>query len=253
MKAVMLAAGIGWRLGDQGRKIPKCLLQFGGETLLERHLRILEQADVMQAYVGVGYQADTVTQALNATRTLVHTSTVFNSDFERGNVVTLAALADFMGGQEPVLLMDADVLYDARMMARLTESRHENCFLLDRDFEAGDEPVKLCIENGHPVEFSKVLADGLSYDTIGESVGFFRLSGAMAERVAAGCKRYVAAGRDDEMYEAVLRDLLLEAAPGTFGYEDVTGLPWIEIDFPEDVQRAEKVIFPALQSLPQPA
>ena len=97
------------------------------------------------------------------------------------------------------------------------------------------------------------LPDGLGYDTIGESVGFFRLSGAMAEQVAAGCERYVAAGRDGEMYEAVLRDLLLDAAPGTFGYEDVTGLPWIEIDFPEDVQRAEKVIYPALQSLPQPA
>ena len=253
MKAVILAAGIGWRLGEQGRKIPKCLLKFGGETLLERHLKLLEQADVTQAFVGVGYQADAVGQALQATRTTVRTSTVFNSDFELGNVVTLAALADFMRGDEPVLLMDADVLYDARMMLRLTESSHENCFLLDRDFEVGDEPVKLCIENGHPVEFAKLLPEGLGYDTIGESVGFFRLSSAMAGRVAGGCERYVAEGRDDEMYEAVLRDLLLEAAPGTFGYEDVTGLPWIEIDFPEDVQRAEKVIYPALQALPQPA
>ena len=198
MKAVILAAGIGWRLGEQGRKIPKCLLRFGGETLLERHLRLLEQADVTRAFVGIGYQADSVTRALNETRTSVHTTTVFNSNFELGNVVTVAALADFMREEEPVLLMDADVLYDARMMARLTDSGHENCFLLDRNFEAGDEPVKLCIENGQPVEFSKVLPDGLGYDTIGESVGFFRLSGAMAEEVAAGCERYVAAGRDDE-------------------------------------------------------
>ena len=55
------------------------------------------------------------------------------------------------------------------------------------------------------------------------------------------------------MYEAVLRALLLEASPGTFGYEGVTGLAWIEIDFPEDVQRAEKVIYPALRPFQQPA
>ena len=66
-------------------------------------------------------------------------------------------------------------------------------------------------------------------------------------------KRYVAAGRADAMYEAVLRALLLEASPGTFGYEGVTGLAWIEIDFPEDVQRAEKVIYPALRPFQQPA
>ena len=108
MKAVILAAGIGWRLGEQGRKIPKYLLRFGGETLLERHLRLLEQADVTRAFVGIGYQADSVTRALNETRTSVHTTTVFNSNFELGNVVTVAALADFMREEEERQRREAD-------------------------------------------------------------------------------------------------------------------------------------------------
>lgn len=253
MKAVILAAGIGWRLGEQGRKVPKCLLRFGGETLLERHLRLLEQVGVSEVFVGVGYQADVVAQALRDTRTGLEISSVVNHDYQLGNVVTLAAMADVMGAGEPVLLMDADVLYDARMLLHLAQSTHQNCFLVDRDFEAGDEPVKLCITQGHPVEFAKQLPADLQYDSVGESVGFFKLSADMARQVARGCERYIANGRDDEMYEAVLRDLLLGAPPGTFGFEDVTGLPWIEIDFPEDVQRAEKIVYPQLQPLPEPA
>jgi choline kinase len=76
MKAVILAAGIGWRLGEQGRKIPECLLEFGAETLLERHLKLLEQVDVPQAFVGVGFKADAVDQAVQATRTSVCTTSV---------------------------------------------------------------------------------------------------------------------------------------------------------------------------------
>jgi choline kinase len=43
-----------------------------------------------------------------------------------------------------------------------------------------------------------------------------------------------------------LRNVLL-ADPGSFGFEDVTGLPWIEIDFPEDVVRASDEILPAIR------
>ena len=252
MKAIILAAGLGWRLGEQGRKMPKCLLTFGGETLLERHLRILEQIGVTDVHVGVGYQAELIESALKETRTSLTAATVLNERYEQGNVVTLATLAAALTAGEPVLLMDADVLYDARMLNALARSAHENCFLLDRDFEPGAEPVKLCISEGELVEFGKELPADLRYDTIGESIGFFRLSSAMAAQVAAGCERYIERGDTDAMYEAVLRDLLLEASPGVFGYEDVTGLPWIEIDFPEDVRRAEKVIHPALEPLPEP-
>ncbi len=41
-----------------------------------------------------------------------------------------------------------------------------------------------------------------------------------------------------------MRDVLLSEPPGTFGYEDITGLPWIEIDYPSDLLRAERTILP---------
>jgi len=115
---------------------------------------------------------------------------------------------------------------------------------MDRDFEDGDEPVKLCLKGGRPVEFRKK-ASG-SYDMVGESVGFFRLAPAVAAALARAAQSYVDAGRLDEPYEEAIRDVLLAGGAGPFGWEDVTGLPWIEIDFPDDVRRAREEIMPCL-------
>src|SRR5215468_7011945 len=130
--------------------------------------------------------------------------------------------------------MDADVLYDRAILARLVEAAG-NVFLIDRKFDdGGQEAVKLCLRRGVPVEFRKRLAPDLEYDLVGESVGFFCFTEAIARVLAARCGEYVAAGRLDEPYEEAIRALLLEQ-PGEFRVEDITGLPWIEIDFPDDV------------------
>ena len=112
-----------------------------------------------------------------------------------------------------VLLMDADVLYDERIFEPLVAGGSVNRLLIDRDFEAGDEPVKLCVENGVPVELRKQVAAGLKYDTIGESVGFFRFDRRDGARASpTSCADYVATGRANMPHEEAVRDLLLEAA-----------------------------------------
>jgi choline kinase len=141
--------------------------------------------------------------------------------------------------------MDADVLYDRRMLKRLITTPFPNCFLLDRVFEAGDEPVKLCVRADQLVEFRKHLSHELVYDFCGESVGSFRFSKAMAARLAERACYYLEHGWRDQPYEEAIRDLL-RATPHEFGFEDITGLPWIEIDFPEDIRRAEHEILPRL-------
>ena len=58
---------------------------------------------------------------------------------------------------------------------------------------------------------------------------------------------YLETGRGPEPHEEALRDLMLESGPRPFGVEDVTGLPWIEIDFAGDIERARLEILPQLQ------
>jgi choline kinase len=246
MKAIILAAGVGRRLGKDGEIQPKCLLRFNGKSLLERHLDYLCYCQIDTVAIAVGYQAEMIQDEIKRVGAETWVTTIYNPDYTQGSLISLWTLREHLAAGEDLLLMDADVLYARYIIERLVKTDIPNCFLLDRDFEPGDEPVKLCVHNGQLVEFRKQVAPTLVYDFSGESVGFFRFDGAIAHRLAACTERYVAEGRYEEPYEEAIRDLLLEA-PEVFGYEDITGLPWIEIDFPEDIQRAQNKILPQLR------
>ena len=243
MRALILAAGVGRRLRGNGSRYPKCLLNFDGRSLLSRHLDALEDLGVYEVVLGVGYRADLIEQALVAHKPKANVRLVNNPDYHQGSIVTLFRLRHHLTPGEDVLLMDADVLYHRLILERLVTSVHSNCFLLDRNLEAGEEPVKVCVRDGQLIEFRKNVE--VNADYCGESVGFFRFSGEMAIQLAETSSRFLATNRREEPHEEALRDLLL-TSPEKFGFEDITGLPWIEIDFPEDIDRAQKKILPLL-------
>lgn len=241
MKAIMLAAGVGRRLGQDGQIKPKCLLKFNGKSLLERHLDYLRYCQIDEVVIAVGYQAEMIQDEIKAVGAENWVTTVYNPDYTKGSLLSLWTLREHLAAGDHLLLMDADVLYDRRIIERLVKTDIPNCFLLDRDFEPGEEPVKLCVQDGYLVEFRKQVALELAYDFSGESVGFFRFESAIARRIATRTEHYVAEGRHEEPYEEAIRDLLVETKEA-FGYEDITGLPWIEIDFPADIKRAQNEI-----------
>ncbi len=247
MRAILLAAGRGLRLKQpREAELPKCLLEFGGRTLLERHLALLRRAGVEEVVLALGYQHERVQAHVAQLRGLPQPKIVLNPRFELGSVLTLHTTAAALAGGGDVLVMDADVLYHERIMQALVgPPGGTNRILIDRDFEPGDEPVKVCVRGGIPIELRKQLAPELSYDTIGESIGFFRFSEAGARRLAAIVGDYADSGRGNLPHEEAVRDLIREAG-ASFAIADVTGVPWIEIDFPADVERATEEILPQL-------
>jgi choline kinase len=248
MRAIILAAGRGCRL-QQNQDMPKCLLRFGGMTLLERHLRMLKTFGVAEVVLGLGFRHDLVAAELDRLAWQPRPQIVLNPRFELGSVLTVHTAAGAMTRGGDVLLMDADVLYDERIMrALLAGTDAVNRVLVDRDFEAGDEPVKVCLQGGVPIELRKQLAPDLQYDGIGESVGFFRFDERAARRLAAIVADYVDSDRADKPHEEAVRDLIRERSQ-VFEVSDVTGSPWIEIDFPRDVARAEQEVLPQLHAL----
>ena len=252
MRAIILAAGRGSRLQQtQGQQLPKCLLQFDGATLLQRHLVLLKRGGVDQIVLALGFRHELVAAELDRLGWRPRPQIVLNERYELGSVLTVHTAAGAMTHGGDVLLMDADVLYDERILAPLVAGAQPvNRLLIDRDFEAGDEPVKVCMRGGVPIEMRKQISPGLSYDFMGESIGFFRLDQTAARRLAHLAAAYVESGRAAAPHEEAMRDLLLEAGHA-FEVADVTGAPWIEIDFPDDVTRAGLDVLPRLQPLPR--
>ena len=197
--------------------------------------------------VVVGYEADHIIEHIGTLRHRPEVAFHFNPRFEQGSVISLWAAEETLRSGQDVLVMDADVLYHPGILQRLIESPQDNVYLFDGDFEDGEEPVKIALDDGAMVEFRKQLAPGLQYQRLGESVGFFRFNAAVAAHIADECERFDSEGLSDAPHEEALRNVLLRD-PAQFSIEDVSGMPWIEIDFPEDVERAEQVILPAIRA-----
>ena len=244
--AVVLAAGVGRRLGSS-HVGPKMLLAFGGRTLLDRRLAALAACGVEHVCITVGHEADRIRAEVARLDPPFDVRFVENARYREGSLVSLAVQREALTSGRPVLVMDGDVLHDARMVARLWEGGAENTLLMDPELEPGDEPVKVCLRDGRIVDFRKRPDD--PGERHGESVGFFRLSPQTAAELSARCDEKIAEGGAHLEYEEALRDLMLAdpaGGPGRWGVVEVGDLPWTEIDFEQDVARARDHVLPQL-------
>ncbi|MSP80917.1 MAG: phosphocholine cytidylyltransferase family protein [Rhodospirillales bacterium] len=248
MKALMLAAGVGRRLyGDDDSTSPhKALLEFGGRSLLRRHIEILQSLGVAELVLVLGHLRDEVLAEANKFSAPGVVSPLHNPRYREGPMISLWTAREVLRSGSDILFMDADVLHHPEILRRLLGSPHANCFIYDRDFEAGDEPVNLCLNGGRPVDFGKKIPG--TFETRGEWPGFLRLSGPVAAKLADATQAYINRAQFEIAYEPAMRDVLLAEPAGTFGAEDITGLPWIEIDFPSDVIRAGHRILPHVET-----
>jgi choline kinase len=240
MRAILLAAGRGRRLGIDG---PKCLVRVRGRTLLERHLDAMERAglDALTIVVGHGRlelerELAAIVEARRAAGRPVGLAIecLFNELYPHGSLVSLCRAGQRLA--EGGLWMDADVLYPAELLAKLVRSRHPNAVLLDaRASETGEE-MMLAVDAGRVAKIARRVGPG--WELAGESVGFFKVDAAGGAALRAVLEREVHEGRLDQEHEDGL-NRLLPLVP--FGYELVGELAWTEIDFPEDVAKAERI------------
>jgi choline kinase len=246
MNAIVYAAGRGGRLGGGFGKPHKLLLEFGGRTLLEWHTKNLAAAGVPRLFVVTGYNHKALAAEFGELRRRhgIEILELFNPDFCEGSVLSMrASLGVLKGSASPVLLMDGDVLYGVGMLRRLIESAHPTALLIDRAYSTeDDDPVLVPVRDGKPFEFLKAWKG--EADVVGESVGFFKVDPADLPMVIYETQIRSSGAARAESYDAVLRAMV---RAGRFGVEDVTGMPWTEIDFPKDIEDARERVWPALR------
>ena len=242
MKAIVLAAGIGKRFKEITDQRPKCLIEIQGKTLLERTLSALGAAGVKEAVVVIGYRGEMIEQQIGPTCAGVRVRYVFNARYDKGAILSLwSARAEF---DDDLLIMDADVLFPVALIARLVRSPHANCFLLDASAVNTGEEQMLLTRGGRVLDI--VRGGGGDFELIGESVGFLKVSRDDAPLLRAILDDLVAQGRDTIEHEEAFPLFLAQRA---VGFEQVEDLPWTEIDFPADLERAEREVLPRIVAL----
>ncbi len=252
--AIILAAGVGKRLMPITGQRPKCLIEIGGKTLLDRYLESLKESSITEVTFVLGHLKEMILPRLKEAEKQFNIRYIFNKNYTRGSITSLwEARESALGGQGDVLIMDADVLFHPTLLKRLLESPKKSCFLLEEDFTDTGEEMKLFVQGERVAAISK--KNVLKTPLVGEGVGFLKLAGEHCSQLRNTLEDFIREGRLDAEYEEAL-DRLLSCCE--VGYESVDGLPWIEIDFEEDIRRAERDILPMLDgnktvSVPSPS
>lgn len=244
MQAIILAAGAARRLAPLTDRTNKCLLRIGGRSLLDRMLGHLAAAGIESATVVIGHCRDQVRAEAGDRRGAMAIRFVENPDYLKGSILSLWAARGTLDAGD-CLVMDADVLFPAVFLDRLVASPAPSALLLDRSFSDTGEEVKLFALGDRVIALGKKVVPE-RWDAIGEGVGFFKCGRAHAAEYV----RLLAASIEEtggvNEYEDALHELLARVP---VGWVDVTGLPWTEVDFVEDLRRAESVVWPGIERL----
>ncbi|HET9491943.1 MAG TPA: phosphocholine cytidylyltransferase family protein [Methylomirabilota bacterium] len=232
MKAIILAAGVARRLAPLTDRTHKCVLPVGERPLLTRMLVALESVGVEETVLIVGHCADQVREVAGRRTGRMPVRYVDNPLYTKGSALSLqTARAHLL---EPALVMDADVLFPREFLRRLLAAPAPSAFLIDRGFRDTGEEVKLYTRGDRVIALGKKVVPD-AWDVVGEGVGFFKCGAEAGPDLVCLLDRVIAESDGLAEYEDAL-NLLVQRRH--IGWADVTGLPWTEIDFAEDLRRA---------------
>jgi choline kinase len=245
VNAIILAAGVARRLAPLTDKTHKALLPVGGRPVLERMLAALADSGIRETTIVVGHCADQVRALAGRRVARMAIRYIENPAYTKGSVLSLYAAREQL--REPALVMDADVLFPRELLRRLLAVPAPSALLIDRDFADTGEEVKLYTRRDRVIALGKKIVPE-AWETVGEGVGFFKCGAAAGPEFVAAMEHVIASGDGLNEYEDALHILLQRVH---VGWVDVTGLPWTEIDFAEDLRRAEDEVLPRVRDLDQ--
>jgi choline kinase len=239
MKAVILAAGVGKRLWEVTQYRPKCLIEIGGRSLLRRSLESLASVGIRRAEIVVGYKQDMIRAAVEQDSCGVKVTFLVNEQFHRGSISSLWIARTAL--DDDTIVMDADVLFHPEILRRLVSSPSANALLMDETVKQTGEECMVVVAGDRVIALTKNMPE--EYDYAGEGVGFLRVRHADTPRVVASLRDHIERGSWDMEYEDALQQYFRDVR---VGYERIGGLPWTEIDFIQDIRKAELEVLPRL-------
>ena len=236
MHCVILAAGTASRLRPITDSTPKCLLQIGDRSILERTIRAVFHAGIIHFTIVVGFQDWKIKNFLKRNFPSLDFTFVVNNEYEStNNAFSLFLTREEIEGHE-LLLLDSDIVFDDEIIPLLLKSPHESCLAVRTSGEVGDEEIKVVVNTkGDLLHIGKTIEASSAH---GESIGIEKLSrGDTTTLFRILDRRIRVEKRINEFYEASFQQMIDDGV--RIHAVDVGSHRSIEIDTAEDLYTAE--------------
>jgi choline kinase len=234
MKAIILSAGQGSRLGHLVDNRPKCLIDFNGRTLLDRQLDTLEANGVHEAAVVTGFHDELVNEAIARRSGGPKVRTIFNPFYKvADNTGSLFMAREELSGD--CLVWNGDTLVSRALMSRVVgNDRPGICVTIDRKDDGYDEDDMKVVEDGGRL---KAIGKRLELGTVNaESIGLLAFRSGGAEQFREAIEQAMRTPEGTTIwYLRVINHIAQRVDVWTL---DINGEEWGEVDFPADVERA---------------
>ena len=240
MQAIILAAGMGKRLGEYTRNNTKCMVPVNGTPLIDRMLNQLSRLNLNRVVIVVGYEGKKLMEYVGEERNGLRIEYIENSVYDRTNNISSLALAKEKMQEDDTLLLESDLIFEDNMLSLLLENPFPNLALVAK-YETWMDGTMVCIDKDcNIVNFvTKAAFNYHHIDQYYKTVNIYKFSRTFSrDKYIPFLEAYTKAVGKNEYYENVLRIITF------LNSEELKALPvghrkWYEIDDKQDLDIAE--------------
>lgn len=240
MQAIILAAGMGKRLGELTKNNTKCMVEVDGVRLIERALRILDRKNLNRIILVVGYQHENLMAFVNSLGIQTQIEFIINEVYDKTNNIFSLSLAKEQMIEDDTLLLESDLIFEECLIDMLLEDKRDSLALVDK-FESWMDGTCIVVDqNDNITDF--IPGKLLQYrekEQYYKTVNIYKFGADFSKNVYVPfLEAYAKVMGNNEYYEAVIK-LILLLDKNTMKAKRLQGELWYEIDDIQDLDIAQ--------------
>lgn len=240
MQAIILAAGMGKRLGELTKNNTKCMVEVDGVRLIERALRILDRKNLNRIILVVGYQHENLMSFVNSLGIQTQIEFIINEVYDKTNNIFSLSLAKEQMTEDDTLLLESDLIFEERLIDMLLEDKRDSLALVDK-FESWMDGTCIVVDQDNNITdfIPGKLLQYREKEQYYKTVNIYKFGADFSKNVYVPfLEAYAKVMGNNEYYEAVIK-LILLLDKNTMKAKRLQGELWYEIDDIQDLDIAQ--------------
>lgn len=242
MQAIILAAGMGRRLGEFTADNTKCMLQVNGVRLIDRMLKQLNNLYLSRIVIVIGYEGQKLKNYISKNYPSWPIDFVENAVYDKTNNIYSLWLARGYMAEEETLLLESDLIFEDSVLKEAINSEYSDCALVSKYETWMDGTMVRIDDDNNIINFIPKKAFKYSdVDHYYKTVNIYKFSKRfITKHYLPFLEAYIKVLGENEYYEQVLRVITLIDVTGIKALP-ITGKHWYEIDDVQDLRIAETI------------